>query len=129
MTFNLRCTAVISGYRESTLSEWMPFESPGLNDTLASVLQRTYSLLLGSDSQSENPLQTPSKLLAHLLHLSSNGYILPHVDNIEASAGTILGICLGSQRYLVLTSTEAGHTEDQIRVRLPPGCAYIQRSV
>lgn len=75
----------------------------------------------------DNPLQTPAKLLSHLLHLSSTGYILPHVDNIEASAGTILGLCLGSERHLVLTSTEAGCEEHKIRVRLPPGCAYIQR--
>jgi alkylated DNA repair protein alkB family protein 7 len=80
-----------------------------------------------SDLAHETPLHTPPHLLSHLLHLSSTGYILPHVDNVQASAGTILGLCLGSERDLVLTSTKAGHEGDQIRVRLPPGCAYVQR--
>lgn len=119
---------VISGYRESTLSEWMPFEAAEYNQTLASTLYRAYSLILhDANMDMHDPLKTPAKLLSHLLHLSSAGYILPHVDNIEASAGSILGLCLGSERYLVLTSTEAGHEEKSIRVRLPPGCAYLQR--
>lgn len=121
---------VISGYRESTLTDWPALLTSELNDQLRSILARAHLLIL---PVSEHPGLTPSlqshpRLLTHLLHLSSSGYILPHVDNVEASAGSILGLCLGVERDLVLSQQKPGSsTVDEIRLRLPAGCAYIQR--
>ena len=132
--------SVISSYRESTLSTWPVFLKSELNDALAAILARVYALLpelpsgeakSAADAQESPtprdapPSTPPSHLLTHLLQLSSTGYILPHTDNIEASAGRILGVCLGAERELVLTHPE--RDGDEIRVRLPPGCAYMQR--
>ena len=66
----------------------------------------------------------------HLLHLASDGEILPHIDNADASGSWILGVSLGSDRVLRMESVEtdsdcsARHTFD---VTLPSGSVYIQR--
>ncbi|POW01401.1 hypothetical protein PSTT_12499, partial [Puccinia striiformis] len=64
--------------------------------------------------------------LIHLLHLSSKGKIDPHVDNLEASGSTIIGLSLGSTRVMRL-----GHKsvpiDAHLKVLLPPGSVYIQR--
>lgn len=116
---------VISGYRETTLSSWPESASP----SLPGVLSKIYALLppsKGGATSQGSPLATPPHLLTHLLHLSSTGYILPHVDNLEASAGSILGVSLGARRELVLEYGEEG-TAEEVRITLDPGSAYIQR--
>jgi len=66
----------------------------------------------------------------HLLHLASDGEILPHIDNTDASGSWILGLSLGSDRVLRMESVEAdsdcsaSHTFD---ITLPSGSVYIQR--
>ena len=66
----------------------------------------------------------------HLLHLASDGEILPHIDNIDASGSWILGLSLGSNRVLRMESVEANsdcsprHTFD---ITLPSGSVYVQR--
>jgi alkylated DNA repair protein alkB family protein 7 len=112
---------VISSYREMNLSSWPKLPSDEQTAQLLDILKKMYSLL-PSEPDADSSLTGPPHLLTHLLHLSSNGYILPHVDNIEASAGTIVGISLGAERTLVL---EDG--QDRIDVRLPTGSAYLQR--
>ena len=125
---------MISGYRETTLSAWPESPYYGTHD-LQHILDKLYSLLpvheraSGADAP---PLGCPSHLLSHILHLSANGYILPHVDNVEASAGTIAGISLGVERELVLQRNSEADTvsrRQEIRLRLPPGSAYVQRYV
>ena len=113
-------TTVISSYREMNLSSW-PQLSNDEADRLSKVLRKVYSLL-PSGQTADIGLAGPPHLLTHLLHLSSTGFILPHVDNIEASAGTIVGISLGAERDLVL---EDG--ENRIEIRLRAGSAYLQR--
>ena len=111
---------------------------------LAGTLDKMYSLLPSSSSSvhlstPSNSLDTPPHVVTHLLHLSSESCILPHVDNVQASAGTIVGICLGTTRELVLREKTKGNrnadhitpsaaTKAEIRLKLEPGCAYLQRS-
>lgn len=99
--------------------------SAGNTDNLANILTKVYSLMPSTTEPSTaEPLANPSHLLTHLLHLSSKGYILPHVDNVEASAGSIVGISLGAERELVLEKNG-----EEIRMRLPAGSAYLQKQV
>lgn len=125
---------MISGYRETTLSAWPESPYYGTHD-LQHILDKLYSLLPvheGASGADAPPLGCPSHLLSHILHLSAKGYILPHVDNVEASAGTIAGISLGVERELVLRRNNENTTarpRQEIRLRLPPGSAYVQRCV
>lgn len=43
----------------------------------------------------QDVIDVPNHLLMHLLHMSSEGQIFPHVDNIQASGQTIVGVSLG----------------------------------
>lgn len=61
----------------------------------------------------------------HVLHLASDGEILPHIDNVKASGSCILGISLGSARVLRLENCD-GH---RYEVVLEPGSYYIQRDL
>lgn len=63
-----------------------------------------------------------------MLHLSSAGEILPHVDNIEASGCHILGVSLGSTRIMRMEDKDRQH-EVGFDVLLPSGSVYVQRSV
>lgn len=92
----------------------------------------------------------------HLLHLSTNGAIAPHVDNVDASGSIIMGVSLGSPRVLRMvrrasrpvsgvegrhasphsSETELGSDEEStgkvstataFEVLLSPGSVYIQR--
>lgn len=63
----------------------------------------------------------------HLLHLASDGEILPHVDNTQASGTWILGVSLGAERILQMESTT--DKEDYFDVLLPSGSVYLQRYV
>jgi alkylated DNA repair protein alkB family protein 7 len=68
----------------------------------------------------------PTKdLQTHLLHLASDGEILPHIDNLEASGSWILGVTLGGTRMLRLHHPDTA--EGVVDVSLPPGSLYIQK--
>jgi alkylated DNA repair protein alkB family protein 7 len=62
------------------------------------------------------------------LHLSAEGEILPHIDNVEASGPHILGVSLGATRIMQMDDKEAG-AELGLDVLLPSGTVYVQRSV
>lgn len=70
-------------------------------------------------------LYPTSNIQTHLLHLSSRGEILPHVDNIQASGTWILGVSLGAARILRMESTS--DPEDSFDILLQSGSVYIQR--
>jgi len=93
------------------LSSWPEDQNPGLSLILARVQE----------------LYPTSNTQTHLLHLSSGGEILGHVDNIEASGTWILGVSLGAARVLRMESTS--NPEDSFEVLLPSGSVYIQRRV
>lgn len=82
---------------------------------LTSILNRLHSLL-----------PTTVDIQTHLLHLASNGRILPHVDNVEASGTWIFGVSLGSERILRMMGPG---NNDNFDVVLPSGSVYLQRSV
>lgn len=103
------------------LSSWLTPSAEEGPEGLLAVLKRVYSILPFSEP-AQSTFTNPTHLLTHLLHLSSTGYILPHVDNIEASAGTIIGISLGAERTLLLE-----RDADSIEVRLSSGSVYLQR--
>jgi alkylated DNA repair protein alkB homolog 7 len=102
---------VIRHYREMHLSSWLEDQNPGL------------SLILGR----LQGLYPTSSIQTHLLHLSSRGEILGHVDNIEASGTWILGVSLGAARVLRMESTS--NPEDSSEILLRSGSVYIQRRV
>ncbi|CAD6566153.1 MAG: hypothetical protein TREMPRED_002281 [Tremellales sp. Tagirdzhanova-0007] len=121
--------SVINHYRESLLSSFPP-PSPSWPD-LIPLLNRAYALL-PSSPQITN--QTPPReALTHLLHLAPKGEILPHVDNLDASGGIIVGICLGAERILRLKrksgqggGKENGDGNKGWDVVLPNGSIYVQ---
>lgn len=67
----------------------------------------------------------PVPLQFQVLHLASEGEILPHVDNVDASGSVIMGVSLGSSRILRLEDENGSHWEQL----LEPGSCYIQRYV
>ncbi|EGN99551.1 hypothetical protein SERLA73DRAFT_121705 [Serpula lacrymans var. lacrymans S7.3] len=100
---------VIHGYREMHVSSWPVEENLGLS----LIFDRLQEIYPSQDTQT------------HLLHLSSTGKILPHVDNVEASGSWILGISLGAERIMHMESTE--DPQDTFDTLLPSGSVYIQR--
>lgn len=80
---------------------------------LSAVLERLYSLCPGTDTQT------------HLLHLSSHGEILPHVDNVSASGTWILGVSLGDERTLRMSGVDDKRQEFELS--LPSGSVYLQK--
>lgn len=102
-----------------------------------STIIRRLETLFHSHRTSSNKIQT------HLLHLSSQGAIGAHVDNIDASGSIIMGVSLGSARVLRMvqragrpSSGEGGrHVSEsdsvegglEFQVLLKPGSVYIQR--
>ncbi|KAA1067313.1 hypothetical protein PGTUg99_032701 [Puccinia graminis f. sp. tritici] len=108
---------VISGYREMQLGQFVsPSDTTPTHQSLASILARLQALLPDA----------PRPPLIHLLHLSSQGRIDPHVDNLEASGSTIVGLSLGSTRVMRL-GHQAAPILTHLKVLLPPGSVYIQR--
>ncbi|KAG1736740.1 hypothetical protein EDB19DRAFT_1720033 [Suillus lakei] len=99
---------VIRHYREMHLSFWPEDQNPGLSFILARL----------------QGLYPTSNIQTHILHLSSVGEILGHVDNIEASGTWILGVSLGAARVLRMESTS--NPEDSFEVLLPSGSVYLQ---
>ena len=65
------------------------------------------------------------KTQTHLLHLASDGEVLPHIDNVEASGSFILGVSLGANRIMHMEAVD--NAEDSFDVLLESGSVYIQR--
>ncbi|KAI0082774.1 hypothetical protein K474DRAFT_1584763 [Panus rudis PR-1116 ss-1] len=99
---------VIKRFREMHVSSW-----PQSIPELPNILKRL------AEIHPDEPTQT------HILHLASDGEILPHVDNIEASGSWILGVSLGSPRVLRLENVE--DPTDVKEITLPSGSVYLQR--
>ncbi|KZT73560.1 hypothetical protein DAEQUDRAFT_743047 [Daedalea quercina L-15889] len=99
---------VIRRYREMHVSPWPP-DIEGLSP----ALDRLRDVYPSTDVQ------------AHLLHLASDGEILPHVDNVGASGSWILGVSLGAPRILKLENTT--DPEEAYTLALPSGSVYIQQ--
>ncbi|KAI0780747.1 hypothetical protein BD413DRAFT_499818 [Trametes elegans] len=99
---------VIRRYREMHVTSW-PEDMP----EVPSILERLRSVHPDEDTQT------------HILHLSSDGEILPHVDNLEASGSWILGISLGDERMLRLENPSS--PGERYELPLPSGSVYIQR--
>ncbi|KAH8106766.1 hypothetical protein BXZ70DRAFT_914975 [Cristinia sonorae] len=98
---------VIRNFREMHVSTW-----PDLPE-LEPLLDRLRAL------HPQEPTQT------HILHLASDGEILPHVDNVEASGSWILGVSLGATRTMRLRDTQ--DPQDIFEFALPSGSVYLQR--
>lgn len=107
---------VISGYREMQLTQLKSFEDKQKARLFADTLQRLERLL---------PSSTLPPLI-HVLHLSAEGKIDAHIDNIEASGPTIVGLSLGSARVMRL-GHQSCPIHSHLKVLLPPGSVYIQR--
>jgi len=96
---------VIQNFREMHITSWPP-DVPGLTP----LLDRLRALCPSPETQT------------HILHLASNGEILPHIDNPQASGTWILGVSLGAERIMRMEDTH-----DSFDVLLPSGSVYIQR--
>ncbi|KAH9966700.1 hypothetical protein BC827DRAFT_1105564, partial [Russula dissimulans] len=107
---------VIRRFRETRVSSWNGENDPVLRSALGR-LQALYP--------------TAGSTQTHLLHLASDGEILPHIDNVGASGCWILGVSLGSERTLRMESVEGnvdGTSEHVFDVSLPSGSVYIQKN-
>ncbi|RPD66321.1 hypothetical protein L226DRAFT_609180 [Lentinus tigrinus ALCF2SS1-7] len=98
---------VIKRYREMHVTSW-PEDMP----EVLPLLDRLKEIHLNQDTQT------------HILHLASDGEILPHVDNVEASGKWILGVSLGDERTLRLDNASSGK---RYEIALPSGSVYIQK--
>ncbi|ETW78318.1 hypothetical protein HETIRDRAFT_127322 [Heterobasidion irregulare TC 32-1] len=103
---------VIKHFRETHVSSWGNADSPALS----AVIDRLRTLY-PSDSETQ----------MHVLHLASDGEILPHVDNVGASGSWILGVSLGATRVLRLEDTDDAAPRAPFNLPLPSGSVYIQR--
>lgn len=117
---------VIEGYREMLVKGDHWTSTPSLATKaaeLSPILQKLYALIPPPPSAAALPAgpEPPEHLLLHLLHLSATGAIYPHVDNIQASGSTIIGLSLGSERVVRFTKGE-----ETFDVLLEPGSVYIQ---
>ncbi|KAF8590424.1 hypothetical protein K439DRAFT_1403449 [Ramaria rubella] len=101
---------VIMHFREAHVTSWPR------NLLLEPVLLRLHSLL---------PVVAQADIQTHLLHLASNGQILPHVDNIDASGSCIAAVSLGGERILKM---ESETDRKCFEILLPSGSAYVQRN-
>jgi len=98
---------VIHHFREMHVTSW-----PDVPE-LSSIVDRLRSLCPTPETQT------------HILHLASNGEILPHVDNVEASGSWILGVSLGAQRIMHMVDLE--DSDVSFDVLLPSGSVYLQK--
>ncbi|KIO29510.1 hypothetical protein M407DRAFT_168580 [Tulasnella calospora MUT 4182] len=101
---------VIHKYRESHVSAWP--------ESARTLLVKAGAFMPGSPSLSS--VQT------HALHLASDGEILSHVDNVEASGKTIIGISLGAARVLRLQPKESERPDECVDILLESGSVYVQ---
>lgn len=106
---------VIKRYREIHVSSW---SADSLEPPLSHVLDHLRAL---------HPSNTPTQ--THVIHLASDGEILPHVDNIEASGSWIMGVSLGDERILRMAPVEGFTSAEPFEVSLPSGSVYLQRLV
>ena len=97
-------------FRETHVSFWP--DQPLLD----SVLLRLRGLL---------PPNLQTGIQTHILHLASNGHILPHVDNTEASGSWIASVSLGGER--VLRMNNESDKAKSFDILLPSGSVYVQR--
>lgn len=84
------------------------------------VLGRIHALL------PENMPARSGVVQSHVLHLASDGFIEPHIDNVGASGSWILGVSLGAQRDMLLESVER-QPYKRFQISLPSGSVYLQR--
>jgi len=107
---------VIRRFREMRVSSWNCENDPVLRSALGRL---------------EAFYPTAGSTQTHLLHLASDGEILPHVDNVGASGSWILGVSLGSERTLRMESVEGdsdGTPKHVFDVSLSSGSVYIQKN-
>lgn len=107
---------VIRRYRETHVSSWAVDQVD--SSSLSTILGRLRELHPG-----DRPTQT------HVLHLASDGEILPHIDNTEASGSWIMGVSLGDERVLCMTPVEGFASAEPFEIPLPSGSVYLQKSV
>jgi alkylated DNA repair protein alkB homolog 7 len=142
---------VIKGFRECTITSWdlkapshisskQP-ETLDLIDLRKKILERLYFLLPHQLTVSEDYLIPSSSISTHLLHLRSDGYILPHRDDLSSCGDFIIGISLGDERTMKLrldkevVESYVGQVNDdgiwdlEIRVGLPNGSCYVQKFI
>ena len=101
---------VIRFYREMHVSNWP--SSPELERILCRI-------------QDASPDGRHSRIQSHILHLSSAGFIDPHVDNVQSSGSWILGVSLGAARDMLLQSL--ANPQQRLQLELPSGSLYVQR--
>lgn len=82
-------------------------------------------------SDKDEPFAAPLGIITHVLHLAPDGCILPHVDNVDASGGMILGVSLGAERILRLEEASEGQEgktgNKGWEVLLKSGSVYVQK--
>ena len=105
---------VIKRFRETHVSSWGNADSPALS----AIIDRLRTLY---------PSESDTQI--HVLHLASDGEILPHVDNVGASGSWILGVSLGATRVLRLEGTDDAAPRAPFDLPLPSGSVYMQRQV
>ncbi|KAH8928499.1 hypothetical protein BT69DRAFT_1316287 [Atractiella rhizophila] len=128
--------AVISSFREAALT---PQSAQEFIDTLPKEEWERLQSIFPTEEESE----------VHLLHLSGEGEIKPHVDSREAFGDWIVGVCLGGERVLVLEEEAVPEPDKElegdgkdvgevgerrmerarIEVRLGKGDVYVQTSL
>lgn len=147
--------SVITRYRESLITA---FPNPSTINALSypSILKRIYDLLPQSTGSElardlyydkvlperssttspdpDQPFEQPLQTSTHALHLAPEGYILPHVDNVDASGTVIIGVSLGADRILRLEeATQDGRQMKIVHkgwdVLLKSGSLYLQKWV
>jgi len=118
---------VIEGYREMVVRNGMW----GNDERLRGIMQRLYDLVPKPSTSMTEKESPPSHVLLHILHLSSKGAIYPHVDNLEASGPTIVGLSLGGERVMKFKKVREGssgtNVPDEFDVLLEPGSVYVQK--
>lgn len=114
---------VIEGYREMVVRDGL-WDSTDI--TLTAILERLYALVPTPDSTKPDKASPPSHLQLHLLHLSSRGQIYSHVDNLEASGDTIIGLSLGGSR-LMKFAPNVGMEGEAFEMEVEKGSVYIQK--
>ena len=98
---------VIESFREITKRDW--------TDTSRKVFKRLI------ESPAVSRLNLNSEFLPpHVLDLSKEGFIKPHIDSIIASGEMVAGLSLLSSAVMVLT-----RESESIRILLPPRSFYV----
>lgn len=120
----------IVGYREAMISQNRPLQSQALEFLTHSIKGLFFS------SSSESSLESP-----HIIELSSQGFIKPHIDNVSSlvirdvfdsifykyCGEIIIGVSLLSQRSMTFTSVSNLNRLKSFMLDLPVGSLYIQR--